>query len=797
MKQCKSLKFILFLILVLNMQNISAQYITLKGKQFYDASGHPFYPVICNYGLTFYCNSCTGSGAYPEDMDDGTLGAFDPADVDIYTSPGYQDVTIPFGNGLGYIQAGFAKVKAMGFNTVRLIGWGAWMNLSGINGHDCGPDWPADVSFCMPYTNPGHLGISCMNYNGTYSNDVGYPIAYTPPYSTDPNFNNVMMPKIKQVLQLAQDQDLKVILDCIWGGTFSDNDADANKANDMMVAIASSLAADPGGHPELLAYDWYNEPHWKLWGGGNTYLKNKICTYTSMWYDNMKAVDPNHLITNGDVDPQDVFDWDPAVMKLDFNCVHPYPDFYRTAYDGYDEANMTSRYQALLYWEANNSPMPWIIAETGVGANTTSSSGYNTGTGTWGTLADQSAWATQIQEIAINTGASGFGWWDFAAPNYGLLYPGHPNSLGGGVYAYDNSHDKPIVAGAFSGNVVTTATAQISQPADYYNAWGGAYYTWSGTVQDQDGNPIQDAVIQAQNGAKHSGYTNSHDGSPKVPDAVSFSIITFSKADGSFDLIAPVPSPSSILLNPPNNYYDYGKFDHIQVSAPGASVVTPWDQQPIDPSGAPSSGMVTLERKVGVFDKQVSGLDINSSNSTGTAPYVATARHALITGADIVETTGYADLHASSMVAVQAGTSSQGIAAERGSYTHIYCAPVDFDCSQLLSPAYKKFGAPKNNSVDTPSAETGKSITVNYSLASGAIRLMPNPATDYFYLSAQGGSPVGAVEIADAAGHSVYSGTIAMDGQTPLGISGLATGFYTVYVNSSADRQVFKLIVSR
>lgn len=74
---------------------------------------------------------------------------------------------------------------------------------------------------------------------------------------------------------------------------------------------------------------------------------------------------------------------------------------------------------------------------------------------------------------------------------------------------------------------------------------------------------------------------------------------------------------------------------------------------------------------------------------------------------------------------------------------------------------------------------------------------MPNPAGDHFYLSAQGGSPVGAVEIADAAGHSVYSGNIAMDGRTPLGISNLAPGFYTVYVNSGADKQVFKLIVSR
>ena len=48
----KSIHKTLFVALLLCLQaQLMAQYITLKGKQFYDQNGQPFYPVVCNYVL--------------------------------------------------------------------------------------------------------------------------------------------------------------------------------------------------------------------------------------------------------------------------------------------------------------------------------------------------------------------------------------------------------------------------------------------------------------------------------------------------------------------------------------------------------------------------------------------------------------------------------------------------------------------------------------------------------------------------------------------------------------------------
>ena len=146
MIQIKNLKFILCPLLALCMYNVSAQFITLKGKQFIDQSGQPFYPVICNYAVNLFCGSCVGSGAYPED-EGGGFGEFDPADVELRPVYRSMDILPVPGTGLGIMKAAFGKMKAMGFNTVRLIGWCPMINHVCENGAYTG-------SLCYVMHNP-------------------------------------------------------------------------------------------------------------------------------------------------------------------------------------------------------------------------------------------------------------------------------------------------------------------------------------------------------------------------------------------------------------------------------------------------------------------------------------------------------------------------------------------------------------------------------------------------------------------------------------------------------------------
>jgi hypothetical protein len=807
---------------------LSAQFITIKGNRFYDVNNKPFYPVVCNYWPSLACENCTADN-------DCTFGDFDPGDVYIMPDDGTLDAPCPsLSEGAAYISAAFAKIYAMGFNTVRLQGFCPCLGINALAGHT--PSTP-DISSCSKF---GGGSDECAILGG-------YPIGYTEPYSANHNLNDVYMPKLKQILALAKAQHINVILGLEFYGEMTGSDAQALKAQDLFESIATSIASDPGGHPEILAYELFNEPSQQLTGNStvwNTTDKHQICTYTTNFYNAIKAKDPNHLITVTSMDAGDVVTWDPAVIQADFISLHAYTVFYITQYDGNNEANALARFQDALYWMSNNSPVPWVITENGAIGTYYTTSGYqsipgNGPFGVWGTLSDQSNFAQQTQQMVLNNGGSGYSWWYFAdqgpdgpgqySSGDGLLTYGHPNDMGGGIFAYDNSDDKPIVTGAFESNIVSNATAQMAQPSNYYNDYQPlspcpTCFSWSGTIVDQEGNPIKDAVISAtNNGSDYDGeYT---------PNNMKFSIITYSHADGTFTLTAPVPSPA-----PAPCTYDYGKFDYISISAAGASWYwwwTPWSTAlcgtntgRFSISGAPNCSnpvsfgtpcssssctdpstvcnVVTLNRKTAVLDNFTGAETINSSNSSMAAPFTLQQRHILATDLDFVESTGYANFQASSEVAVSGAAVAfpNSFIAQKGSYTHIFCKTVPFDCSQLTDPDYLL--PPHGNSFsnnDTTSTDA-KNITVDYMLQANLIRLMPNPASSYFYLLASAKElskdDLGAqVEITDAVGHTVYLGPAQMDGQTPISTSAFAAGFYTVQVMSKGSNANFKLIISR
>ncbi|MBK7083929.1 MAG: cellulase family glycosylhydrolase [Flavobacteriales bacterium] len=96
----------------------------------------------------------------------------------------------------------------------------------------------------------------------------------------------------------------------------------------MMKVVLNEILQEFGDrfnvHPALMAYDLYNEPAYFDY---TDHTKQWICEKVASVYDELKAADPNHLITVGGISVVEVFEWDPTILKLDFWSPHLYPIF--------------------------------------------------------------------------------------------------------------------------------------------------------------------------------------------------------------------------------------------------------------------------------------------------------------------------------------------------------------------------------------------------------------------------------------------------------------------------------------
>lgn len=808
-----------------------AQYTTLQGKQFYDGQGQTFYPVICNYEMRFSCNNCNCGGGYNGSNCDTTDYELQPHYK--YGLDGTYEHT--FRKGIDKIKADFVKMKQMGFNTVRVMT--LYFNE---NKHFKLDSLKNEI--------PDETGgrVICVKFNDAYNDGEvtwwGHYFKIDTPYTTNYNLQKIYLPKIKQLLDTAASVGINVIF--VTGGQYISACGDVSKKYEYLANVYHEIQANDyakylkvlvnglKNKTALMAYDLYNEAEWNTgawdpeygsFSPQSTGIKTEVCQFVSMWYDTIKATDTHHLVTMANGDIGGVHNYDPAILKLDFNCHHIYPFFFTQGFNSYNRQKSMDAFNAQLYWVHNVSPLPWVLGETGgiawtpkgqdAFAQDTDNSLYSytahpylVGTNlsqppygnVWGSFEDQDTFARWSQQAVLNFGGSGYAWWEFQDEGkkrpygdtvpplggfFGLLKPGNPAGASP-PYVYDTTLDKLLVKGAFSSNTPTTPNAPATMPFNYYNPYQGQYYKFSGRVVDQNGHPIKDAVVKGMNYLKHSKpkeLWHSNDYLQfQLPRESAFNIFTFTREDGTFDLISPVARPFDSILHYP---YNYGRFDGIDISAPASNIY--WWSDSAGTLGKPIDTLIALYRQSGIFDDTVKNVTVAAPNSQ-----TYTARHILVTQNIVVDSGATADFHASTEVVLL-----PGFEAKKGSNVQVYLAPVNFNCGTLVDGSgyhYKTDGSEAEKEV----IPAEKSIEVHYSLDAPTIRLLPNPANNTVYLETdKSGSCT--VEISTMTGSKIYSIAFYFSKKATLDVSSFAIGAYTVVVKMNTQTETFKLIINR
>lgn len=340
-------------------------YVRVEGDRFLDENGYPFYPMVCNYFVFM-----PYQGTPPDIMTCRVV-------------PGFGNAGGPNGWGaqgldqaVKRIENDFHQLRSMGFNAVRLMAtfqmveFAQSQRLQTVQ-HVFPPTWES-------------------------SDDETFPFAQ--PYADDPGVEHVL-DQIERVMDKAALAGLNVILVPVQGSeTFSTWDGVIK-----LIEVLQLFGDRFKEHPALMAYDLCNEPaYFDLYD----HTKEWICEKVEAVYDELKTVDPNHLITVGGISVVEVFEWDPTILKLDFWSPHLYPIFQPRRAITYSQA--VANIHSQLTWLQNNIGSAWMIGETGFVANDAENPGLM-----HGTEAEQASFAAAMLQMSRDAGAAGFSWWTF------------------------------------------------------------------------------------------------------------------------------------------------------------------------------------------------------------------------------------------------------------------------------------------------------------------------------------------------------------------------------------------------
>jgi hypothetical protein len=455
------------------------QYITLVGKQFKDGEGNNFYPIMCNYS----CQLAYGaeliedlSNSYVTPIKDYGVGYGSPSpniNFECNDQPGCQE----------QLNQDFQKLLSMGFNTVRIMGLSPTKVLD-------------------PAVNPGfYINTEFNNYSGNWKGTV---FNILPPYQTNPPGGNILLEQLFHfwdiVLEVASQNGLKIIFVVGWGDIAALNEY--LDYADYLTAVANHFRTNQ----TLMAYEVMQEPTGVLNYHNYGYLKSDVCKITSAWYDSLKRYDSNHLVTLG-ASLYELWEWDPAVMKIDFFSAHIYPDIQNAFEDSTDFYNTCriKRVLGVMAWLDSECPIPWIIGETGYRAQ----DDYYYDKNNWvpqpvyypnvhGNLLQQKKYADTTLQYVRNCHGSGYAWWNYqenwwsiTEDGYGLLRHGDistPNIEKDVVDAFKDYANPP------------PAPQPYSIPDTYYQPYicsiGNGFYPVYGQVIDQNFLEVGNALIR-------------------------------------------------------------------------------------------------------------------------------------------------------------------------------------------------------------------------------------------------------------------------------------------------------------
>ncbi|MDD3877148.1 MAG: cellulase family glycosylhydrolase [Bacteroidales bacterium] len=311
-----------------------------------------FYPIVCNY--------------IADIREDGAGGIYAAPDFHYQYSycNNYTDCDQK-------IEEDFNLISQMGFNTVRIGG------ISVIGANNC------------------ITGLSIRiedNYN--------VPLSL---------YNNEYLTMLENVINIAEDNNLKVIL--ITGADSIESPAYRGFYTDYLSILANHFKNDT----TILAYDLFNEPYYS-----SSFLFNKteVFQIENDWYNAIRSITPNQLVTIGLCHDNDVFRWDPAIMAVDFLSFHVYPWIYNDTVPSQLHYDPDFKFvKSKLRWFSLAIDKPWMIGETAFSGvpqfvmDTTSNWDISMHPYVHGTEYDQTDYAYFSLHRIKACGAMGYSWW--------------------------------------------------------------------------------------------------------------------------------------------------------------------------------------------------------------------------------------------------------------------------------------------------------------------------------------------------------------------------------------------------
>jgi hypothetical protein len=709
--------------------NVQAQYISVDGKRFVQ-NGNTFYPIVLNYGINLV-NYCPNLYFAAPNHSYNLTNDFECGNI------------IQCSNK---IQEDFNYISGMGFNTIRIVG--------------------ADVSYKIGE------GIKAFGKIHQDCNMSDYSLPIDPSNINDFAFQQIIgvYRKILELANSALPNPLKVIF--LTTGTNDPPIEFDYTGIDLISLYLTNLAQDLSNAPykeALLAFDLFNEPCGHI---DPLLSKAAVCNMIELWYNSIKIVDPNYLITIGSCGISDVFSFDPALLKVDFNSLHYYPSFKPFEDRNHLSTQENARIRSAndLYWMNHASIKPWIIGETGFTAIDNNS--FNSETTTInGKLSDMGDYANFSLHSSYNCGASGYSWWTYQDVWWGSGGNDHYGLLKRG-FAPSSVAEKQPAVNIFRNYIPSTIA---SCPVDYspvFNSTSRYYNPFlyppnptmelSALVVDQSGQPVKDAVvgISVLMGTK----TN-------VPFPISEYDFyhTFTDQNGYFRII-PYRYLSDLV---PNSDF---KIVEVKLSAPGFDFIK-WNMDDGDlvpplielNKSADHDYEVNLESVFALEQKHFQGRKtLNVSNTS-----VWTDGTATFTSAN--------EIHVSDF-----------FRAQTGSNVHFYISDIPAACSEYISPSLNSRQTSKANSINKSTDLKQETIELVFQKTAEIrmISLHPNPANETLWVKLQSDNPDASFQsfkLFNLAGMVVLSQNVS-GSSFSIDLSTLSKGMYFIETDDSVNK---------
>lgn len=221
--------------------------------------------------------------------------------------------------------------------------------------------------------------------------------------------------------------------------------------------------------PALWAYDFMNEPLY--FDPAASRDKHDAANIVCQWRQLVRKHAPHQLFTVATAEPIEVFEWDPSMLPVDFIEMHTYHPL---------------RVQAEMWWYSHYCGKPWMVGETGLPAD-----------GDSVPYLEQVAFMWETYRYACINGACGYGWWEFQdfpnGVNFEAQYTGLRDNEGRPKPAADFAKTIPIICFG------TSMEEDYLPPVNYYNMLAYENVAATGRIIDNEGKPIEGAVIRGWN----------------------------------------------------------------------------------------------------------------------------------------------------------------------------------------------------------------------------------------------------------------------------------------------------------